>query len=377
MEKLLAFPKEEYELRLKKVQSKMDELDLGCLLVTDPTDLYYLTGLRSGGWCAMPWQTLVVPRKGNPDHITRKLERDIFQQQTWLEDIREGYGDGEDPIALTIKYLKSYDNLKRIGISKGSWFVSPNQLKKIEDAFQDVEFVDTTNLLTDIRLIKSPAEISYIREAARILSIAIPEGVEAAREGCTENDIAAATLFSLVSNGSGTPAWTPFVGTGIRSNLGHVSWERYPVKKGDLVFLEVGAAMYRYHAATMRTISIGEPSSLARQLEEASREAVNAAIAVMKPGATTGEVDEACRSGVIKKGFGEYFNHRAGYSIGAGFKVWIDGPSLMQGGTTVLEPGMVFHVVPELGGVSISETVLITENGNEVLTDIEQKIFVR
>lgn len=381
MKRVLPFSMEEYALRLDKVQSQMSELDLDLLLVNDPVDLFYLTGYRSEGYSSMRWQTLMIPSKGKPVVITRRLEELCFKQQSWIEDIKEGYLDHEDPIDLTIKYLESYGILKRIGIPKSSWFVMPDQLKKIEDAFQEVEFVDSTNLVSDIRIIKSPAEISYVREANKILSIATKKGIEAAHEGCTENDIAAATMFALISNGSETPAQSPLIGAGNRSALGHGSWERHPVEKGDVIFLESGACMFRYHAAVMRTISIGEPSHFVRILEEASREAVNAAIAAIKPGATTGDVDNACRSAVLKKGLGQYFHHRTGYSIGAGFTNWIDGPSLMKGGTTVLEPGMVFHVVPFLTdfklSVAISETVLVTDKGSEKLTNVEQKVFVK
>lgn len=376
----LPFSVEEFKIRLNKVQSKMKELDLDCLLVTDPVDLYYLTAYRSHGYPYLAWQVLIVFQSGNPIMLTRHLEELSFRQQSWTQDLY-GYLDHEDPIESTVKLLRQYKQMKKIGISKKSWYVQPFQLEQLNEMMPEVEFVDGSYLVFNFRVMKSTAEIKYIKEAARILSIAVKEGIDSAYANCTENDIAGKTLYAMIREGSETPATTPLIGVGSRSALGHSSWERNKVSKGDVIFLETGACIWRYHAASMRTICIGEPSKFVRQLEEASRLAVNAAIEAMKPGATSGDIDDACRGTVHRLGLGEHFHHRTGYSIGAGFIGWIDGPSLKKNDTTVLKPGMVFHIVPFLTdlniSVAISETVMVTDNGSERLTNIEQKIFVK
>ena len=127
--------------------------------------------------------------------------------------------------------------------------------------------------------------------------------------------------------------------------------------------------------------SIGPPSDLARRLEEGSRAGANAAFEALKPGATSGEIDAACRGAIHKLGLGDYFRHRTGYSIGIGFTTWIDGFSLRPSDPTPIQENMVFHVVPFLStgefAVAISETILVGAKDNERIVGLEQKIFVR
>jgi Xaa-Pro dipeptidase len=120
-------------------------------------------------------------------------------------------------------------------------------------------------------------------------------------------------------------------------------------------------------------------------MAEVSKEGLNLAIEAIKPGVTAGEVDRVCRDHIRKAGYAEYFQHRTGYSIGIGFPPdWGEGrtQSIKEGDPTPLQPGMVFHLIPDLkvvneGGVVFSETVLVTEKGHEVLTRYPQELFYK
>lgn len=373
--RVLMFTVEEYRDRLTKVQNRMKELDLDCLVVADPVDLFWLTGYHSHGYQYLAWQATVVPKKGDPVMLTRHMEEIAFRLQAWPEELY-GYQDLEDPMEATRKVLKQFDNVKRVGISKNSAYVRPVQLEKIVNIMPEAEFVDTSDLILNIRIVKSPAEVGYIREAARILNLGVMAGVEAAHEGCTENDIAAAAVGTMIREGGEDPASRPFMGVGYRSPMGHGSWERAVVKKGDVIYLETGGCYNRYHAAMMRTMSIGQPSKVAAAMGETTVNAVNAAIAAIKPGATSGDVDAASRGTVTRAGFGDWFRTRSGYSIGPAFVGWLDGPSIKKNDPTILLPGMTFHLICFLTdfnfSVSSSETVLVTETGCEKLTNVPQ-----
>lgn len=377
----LPFSLNEFQERMIKVKEVMAKEHLDALLVNAPEDLYYLTGYHSMGYAFLGWQTLVISLKEDPIMVTRNLEKLSFKLQSWTDKIL-GYQDHEDPIAYTVKVLREMGlENGRIGVPKRSWFMSTYHWEQISNSLSSAEWVDGSSIVSGIRVIKSEAEIYYIRQAAQLTQKGLTAGVEEAKEGCSENDLVAAALYVMIKEGSEVPGTLPLIGVGQRSALGHSSWEGFKARRGDVVFFELGACIKRYHAAIMRTISIGTPSDFVKKLEEGSRSAINAAIDVIKPGVTTGDVDRACRQTVKKLGLGEYFHHRAGYSIGAGFTSWLDGPSLKEGDGTPLEAGMVFHVVPFLTdfnvSVAISETVLVTDKGAEKLTNVEQKIFVK
>src|SRR5262249_24260876 len=147
-----------------------------------------------------------------------------------------------------------------------------------------------------------------------------------------------------------------------------------PIARGDVVFLEPGACVRRYHAAIMRCATAGPASPEARRWADACREAVNAAIGAMRPGVAAAAVDRACRETIRAAGLGDIFHHRTGDSIGLRFSNWIEDLSLQEGEPARLDAGMVFHVVPFLTdgrqGVAVSEMALVTDRGAERLTTL-------
>jgi Xaa-Pro dipeptidase len=152
-----------------------------------------------------------------------------------------------------------------------------------------------------------------------------------------------------------------------------------------VIFYEFGGSVKRYHAGLMRSAAIGEPTDLVRRAADASIMALTKAVEAMKPGVTAGELDDIARGTISKAGFGEYHHHRLGYHIGIAYPpVWVQRAvfSLNKGVGDVLKPGMIFHLVPALlipgvGGVGNSETVLVTEDGAERLTNFELKLFLK
>lgn len=150
------------------------------------------------------------------------------------------------------------------------------------------------------------------------------------------------------------------------------------------MYFEIGASIKRYHAATLRIGYVGPPPKLFLDLTDLCRRSLDAGFAVMKPGVPAEDVDHAARKVIADAGYGDKFRHKAGYSIGIAYPPdWSEARIMMlRGGEKrPLQPGMVFHFLPAVFeykeyGVGLSETVLITETGYEILTDVEQKLHV-
>jgi Xaa-Pro dipeptidase len=203
------------------------------------------------------------------------------------------------------------------------------------------------------------------------------EALDTARIGRTENDVAAAVYSATLRNGSEYPGSPPYVISGERSGLPHGTWEGRELRGDDIVFLEFSGCIKRYSAAMMRTAFIGDPPDSVKGRADAVIEGLTAAIDAIRPGATSHEVDAACRDTILKYGYGDH-THETGYSIGVCYPPGWNESHIMNlhpGDETVLQPNMVFHLVPSLivpelnGHVGFSETVRVTETGCEVLTD--------
>src|SRR5262249_49810799 len=153
--------------------------------------------------------------------------------------------------------------------------------------------------------------------------------------------------------------------------------KRRPIRARDVVYMEAGGTHQRYNCMLSRTAIVGQPDPKWIAMAEASRDALEAAKSVIRPGTTSHEVDRAARTVMAKAGLARYFWHRPGYSVGIGRpRDWGEGRimSINEQDPTVLEVGMCFHLIPDLklvhgGGGVFSESVVVTESGHEPLTN--------
>jgi Xaa-Pro dipeptidase len=174
-----------------------------------------------------------------------------------------------------------------------------------------------------------------------------------------------------------------YLASGPRSSRPHTAWSHRVLEAGDPLFLELGSCVRRYHAALMRPAVVAPVAERLRTMCAVSREGLEAALAALKPGATSGDVDRACRETIRRAGWGDHYHHRTGYSIGMGFPHWGEGHtlSLREDDPTPIEAGMVFHIVPYLMiegevGVAVSETVIVGGSGAERVGTIPPEIAI-
>jgi Xaa-Pro dipeptidase len=175
------------------------------------------------------------------------------------------------------------------------------------------------------------------------------------------------------------------VSSGPRAGVANATFGNRALALGDAVLIELWACRRRYFAALMRTVVVGEPDEEMARVGSVLERALSAAIAAVAPGATCAEVDAACRSVIEEAGYGESFRKPTGYSVGIAFAPgWGEGRivSLRPGDGTRLEAGMVLHIAPAIRafrrfGAGLSETVLVTGQGSEILTDFRRALLTR
>jgi Xaa-Pro dipeptidase len=228
-----------------------------------------------------------------------------------------------------------------------------------------------------LRLIKSASEVDRLQRAAAITDAAGDEVFSRLRPGMTEIGVAE-ILAGLIAELGGTLSFETLVQSGPNSALPHARPSSRKLEPGDYVLVDFGAAFEGYKADSTRMAVVGEPSKRHAEIHQLVLDAHDAAIAAIRPGATTGDIDAAARRVIDAAGYGDKFFHRIGHGLG------LEGhedPSLDPGSATVLEPGMTFTVEPGVyiagwGGVRIEDDVVVEEGGRRVLTKSDRSLRV-
>jgi len=378
----LPFPVAEYKARVARVQAEMARRGVDLLMINHLENIYYLTGYRTIGFYS--FMALFVPASGDPVHLTRFIEKSVLQGSSWVEDAIF-YPDTEHYLDAAVRVMKerNWERL-RIGIDKSAWYLTIDDFEKLQERLPNARWIDTALLIETMRLIKSPAEQAYSRKAGKAASEGMRSALAALRSGITEDDLMSAAYNGLFRMHSEYPGLPPLINSGVRHTMAHAMAEGNPVRDGDAVYFEIGASIKRYHAATLRIGYVGAPPKLFYDLTDLCRRSIDAGLKEMKPGNPAELVDRAARKVIADAGYGDKFRHKAGYSIGIALPPdWSEARTMMlRGGETrPLQPGMVFHFLPAVFeyreyGVGLSETVLITEGGHEILTNVDQKLFV-
>lgn len=260
-DKTLVFSVEEFETRVKRVREAMEAANLDLLLIHTPENIHYLTGYQTPGYYT--YQCFIIPLEAEEVILTRLLEESNVIARSWV-DRRVGYQDTEDPVEATCRTLENIGVAgKRVGVEKGSWFLTTANYEQLVAALPDAEFIDATGVVDKVRLIKSPAEVEYIRQAARAAENGMRRGLEAIAAGKTDTEVAAAVTSGIILENSEYTGLPPFVATGSNSAIAHATWEGRELEEGDAIFLEIPSSVKRYHAALMRTAVIGKPPAKA------------------------------------------------------------------------------------------------------------------
>lgn len=364
---LQAFPTSEFQDRVSRVQSEMAQHGIDLLLLHAPENIYYLTGHQTSGYFA--YQVVVLKQDGDPQLLLRYLERGNVDEYSWLSNAAT-WKEGDDVVKKTLDLLRAMGADNRVvGVEKRSWFLTTAVAEALAGGLSGCQFVDASLLVDRVRLVKSAAEIGYLRRAGAIAEVEQRAALEVLTDGVTEAEVAAAVFHAGVTAGCEYTGLPHHIMSGYRYDVCHANWTPKVIRRGELVLLELYGCVERYHATQMRTVSMGPPSDEVRHAVDIVVAAQEAGFAAMRPGASALEVDALVRE-PIRKIRPDYYN-RTGYSTGIGFPPrtaeW-DALDFNEHDDWELKPGMVFHMLALASGFGISETVVVTDSGVDRLT---------
>lgn len=392
MEKTLYFEIQEYKGRFEKTKQSMVDKGIEVLIVSDPANMNYLTGFD--GWSFYVHQCIIVlVDQEQPIWVGRGQDANAARLTTWLnEENIKPYTD--DYVQSLIKHPMDFvsDVLRERGYDKkviatemDAYYYSAKCQERLVLGLPHAKFIDGTNLVNWVKIIKSDAEVGYIRKAARIVEKAMETAYNSIDEGIRQCDAAANVYHAQISGtkeyGGDYAAIVPLMPSGVRTSTPHLSWTDEPYRNGDTVILELAGCYRRYHCPLSRTMIIGEAPQKVKDLAAVVVEGLTNALNAVKPGMTCEEVERVWAKSIAKSGFIK--DSRIGYSMGLNYPPdWGEHTaSLRPGDKTVLQPNMTFHMIPGIWlddcGVDISESFRVTETGCETFTSYPRRLLVK
>ena len=386
-----AFEKEEYEIRISKVRKSMDEKNIEVLIVTDPSNMAWLTGYD--GWSFYVHQCVVLSLEREPFWYGRGMDANgakltVFMQH---ENII-GYPDDyvQNPEKHPMDYLSEILTEKNwaqktIGVEKDNYYFSASCLESLQRNLVQANFVDSTGLVNWQRTVKSPRELEFMRKAARIVEKMHARIFEVMEPGMRKNDLVAEIYHSGITGtedgGGDYAAIVPMTPTGADASAPHLTWDDQPIPNNSGTFFEIAGCYRRYHCPLSRTIYLGQTPQKYLDVEKAVLEGIEAGLEAAKPGNFAEDIEAAWRKTIAKYGYEK--ESRCGYAIGLSYPPdWGERTvSFRKGDKTVLEPNMTFHFMPALWfddwGLETTESIVITDSGVETLANVPRKLFVK
>jgi Xaa-Pro dipeptidase len=376
----LHFERSEFDARVARAREALRREQLDAILLFAQESLYYLTGFDTSGFVF--FQCAVLTAGSDPIVLlTRRPDLEQARRTSTIADIRLWFDrEGADP-ALELKAILEEKRLgrARIGIELQTFGLTADKYDRVRKRLEGwCELVDATHLVRTLRLLKSPAEIAYVRRAAELADQSLEAMLAAARPGAFEGDIAAAGAVPILAGGGDPPLSGPVLGSGDRALLVRSTAGFRHLNPVDQLTMEFAASYRHYCACLMRTIAVGAANATQRHMFEVTREALAAMTDAAKPGRPLGEIDDAHRLVYDAAGFGHARMAACGYSLGALYRpTWMDVPPMLYSGNPQpAAPGMVLFLHAILVdaaqnlAMSLGHTILVLPTGAEVLSRI-------
>ena len=272
----------------------------------------------------------------------------------------------------------------RIGVELDAHYYTARAHAHLVEGVPDAKVSDSEQLVNWARLVKSDAELVYMREAGAICTAAMNRAIEKVAPGVAQYEVIAEVYRAQVLGVEGAygdyTGLCPLIQVGEGTSTPHLTWSDQPIPRETLVMLEMAGARHHYHAPLTRTLYLGSPPSEVTALTRTIIEGVDAALDMARPGVTCEAVEAVWQKVLNQAGY--HKDSRVGYSVGLNYPPdWGERTaSLRPGDQTVLQSGMCFHfqsgVWLETLGAAVSESFVVTKRGGERLCNVRPELIV-
>jgi Xaa-Pro aminopeptidase len=360
-------PSMDVAARAGRVRAGFADAGIDALVVTRLPNVRYLTGFTGSA-------AIVVL---TPDTVVLVTDGRYAQQARAQLDAAGVAGEaaiGATPDEQRVLLVDALAGRDRVGLEAHG--VTWNQQRDFATWFEGHELVPTTDLVEAQRRIKEPAEIARIKAACAIADDALAELLPTLADGPTERDFALALEFGMRRRGATKVSFDPIVASGPNGALPHARPSDRPIGRGELVVIDFGCVIDGYCSDMTRTVSVGDPGPEATRVWETVLASQQAGRAALAPGVACAAVDGASRSVIEAAGWGDAFVHGTGHGVGLEIH---ETPRVARTATGTLAPGHVVTVepgvyLPGVGGVRIEDTLVVTADGAQALTEFPKHL---
>jgi Xaa-Pro dipeptidase len=378
------FTAEEFALRRARAREAIASAGLDWLIVIHPVSIRWLTGTDAKSY--QEFQCLLLGARPGPISVlTRDGERNEFLADALVDEVYSwGGGNPDDPMAALERVGSALGIMgSRIGMEVPAYYLHPHHFVRIQQLFSAPPVVEATNLIPDLTLVKSPTELRYIREAARIADVGMARFAQSLVEGRSELEIAGEVYHALLGSGSGLAASPINLVSGERSCFSHGAPTGRRLCRGDYGNVEYGATWNRYTSTIGRQFCLGPPTARMKELVGIVRRASDACLSAIRSGVPAIVPHEAAKRVITEAGLEHGRVHTTGYGLAPGFPpTWGEPIHMLGGSRHTLAAGMVLTVEPpvflgeERLGARIIDNVVVTETGCERLSQFSRDLIV-
>jgi len=382
---VLHFARQEYDTRIQRALASMDESGLDGLLMFRQESMYYLTGYDTMGF--VMFQAMVLTGDGRMALLTRSPDLRQARYTSTLEDIRIWVDtDTADPYR-ELRDLADEMGLagKRVGIELDAYGLNASHWERLKPQLDDFcRLEDASDLVSRLRLVKSPAELAFMKNSAELGDAAHKAGRDTTAPGVFVGDVLAAMQGAVFSGDGDYPASHWVAGSGPSALLVRYHTGRHHLETRDQLMLEYASSYRHYHTAQMFTILTGDPDAEHLAMYDACREALAACEETIRPGATMGDVFDSHARVMEDHGFTDHRLNACGYSMGSTFPPnWMDWPMFFHGNPVEIGANMTFFLHMILAnsdndhGMALGRSVAVTQTGCEPLHRAPLNLVVR
>jgi Xaa-Pro dipeptidase len=383
--------------RIRRLQKGLSERGVAAMICLKPENSFYLSGFNPIIYSHPV--VGILPAQGEPAVLVHALRDDHARSSAWVKDIRL-YGAWSTKKTMSMNWLEALAEILRerdatdavIGIEED--FLPISRMKQFEAIFPKARFVDISSIIAEARLVKEPYEIECARIACRLADYGMDHAIAAIGAGADEREASVAAMaamnqmwvsdypdievcdFGSLEGGVHNGLWC-YALAGERVPFNADNPKRIKPKPGELVLIIIWTNCNGIHGENERTVAYGPLPPERRAAYEAILEIRKATQDLMRPGTPVRDLYLAARKEYIRLGYEKNVPGRIGHGMGLGAH---EAPSIEASTETLLQPNMIITFepnlrLPEWGGLQHSDTVLITEGGNEFLTTTQRGLI--
>ena len=387
----MIFPQSEFDLRLEKIKSSMSNKELDLIIITDPSNMHYITGYE--GWSFyVPQGVIISLEYDQPIWFGRMQDSKGAIVTTFLKK-ENILGYPEDLIQYPPRHpydfvtnflkIKKWDT-KNIGVEMDSYYYSAECHKRLITQCPNAKFYDANLLVNWVRLIKSENEIKYMKDASILVQLGMQKAYDTIKPGVRQNQVSGQIQNALISGnneiGGEYSGLTTILASGISASASHLTPTDRKFVNNEGTIIELGGVKNRYHCPMSRTVFIGKPDTKIDEMMKITNEAFENSLKFIKPGNTANDVAVSFWNTLSKYGLEK--DSRLGYSIGVGYPPdWGEHTfSIRKNDMTIFEPNITFHMIAgmwiDTWGIEISESIRVTEKDYELFCNFPRELHI-